>query len=134
MSGPGSRLNASLRSVTLCVGQFSMEGAHDLVGFTFADHLSFSPFVETPEQADRDIAAGFTYLQGDVAANVENVTKEFPMPPNSAVLRSPKDATTWATPLTETRYKADWMIGFDPDTWRHLVSVEHPGYVPDFVT
>ncbi|GAB33356.1 hypothetical protein [Gordonia otitidis] len=124
------RPNGDLRVV---VGQFSMEEAPYLVGFTFADQLSFSPFVETPEQVDRDIAAGFTYLQGDVSANVENVTHKFPMPPDGAVLYSPKEATTWATPLTQTRYEADWMIGFDPNNWRQAVSVEHPDRFPDFV-
>lgn len=126
----GRRPNGDLRVV---IGQLTREEMPYLVGFTFADQLSFSPFVETPEQVDRDIAAGFAYLQGDVAVNVESVTDKFSMPPNSAVLYSPKDVTTWATPLTQTRYEADWMIGFDPDSWRHIVSVEHRGYVPDFI-
>lgn len=126
----GRRPNGDLRVV---IGQLTKEEAPYLVGFTFADQLSFSPFVETPEQVDRDIAAGFTYLQGDVAANVENVTHKFPMPTTGAVLHSPKDVATWATPLTQTRYGADWMTGFDPDTWSHVVSVEHQGRFPDFV-
>jgi len=40
---------------------------------------------------------------------------------------------TWATPLTQTRFGTDWMRGFDPDSWRHIVSVEHAGWFPDFV-
>lgn len=126
----GRRPNGDLRVV---IGQFTMEDTPYLVGFTFADHLSFSPFVETPEQVDRDIAAGFTYLQGDVAANVKNVTHKFPMPPDGAVLHSPTDVATWATPLTQTRYRTDWMTGFDPESWRHIVSVEYPGSLPDHV-
>lgn len=122
--------NGDLRVV---IGQFTKEGKPYLVGFTFADHLSFSPFVETPEQIDRDIAAGFTYLKGDVVANVENVTHKFPMPPGGAVFHTPKDVATWATPLTQTRYRTDWMTGFAPDSWQHIVSVEHPGWFPDFV-
>lgn len=126
----GRRPNGDLRVV---IGQLTKEETPYLVGFTFADQLSFSPFVETPEQVDRDIAAGFAYLQGDVAANVENVTQKFPMPPAGAVFHSPEDVVTWATPLTQTRYGTDWMTGFAPDNWRHIVAVEHPGWVPDFV-
>jgi hypothetical protein len=126
----GRSPNGDLRVV---VGQLTKEEAPYLVGFTFGDQLSFSPFVETPEQVDRDIAAKFTYLQGDVAANVENVTHKFPMPPTGAVFHSPTDVATWAAPLTQTRYGTDWMTGFDPDSWRHVVSVEHPGCFPDFV-
>lgn len=126
----GRRPNGDLRVV---IGQITKEETPYLVGFTFADQLSFSPFVETPEQVNRDIAAGFTYLQGDVAANVENVTHKFPMPPDGAVFHSPKDVATWATPLTQTRYETDWMMGLDPDNWRHIVAVEHPGCFPDNV-
>ncbi|QSR32329.1 hypothetical protein CFI00_17920 [Nocardioides sp. S5] len=126
----GRRPNGDLRVV---IGQFTMEETPYLVGFTFADQLSFSPFVETPEQVTYDMATGFAYLRGDVAANVENVTDKFPMPPDGAVLRSPKDVATWATPLTQTSYGTDWMTGFDPDSWRHIVSVEHPGWLPDYV-
>lgn len=126
----GRRPNGDLRVV---IGQFTKDETAYLVGFTFVDQLSFSPFVETPEQVDRDMAAGSTYLQGDVASNVENVTHKFPMPPAGAVLLSPEDVATWATPLTQTKYITDWMTGFDPDSWRHIVSVEHPGWFPDFV-
>lgn len=126
----GRRPNGDLRVV---IGQFTKDETPYLVGFTFADEFSFSPFVETPEQVDRDIAAGFNYLQGDVTANAENVTHKFLMPSTGAVFHSPKNVTTWATPLTQTRFGTDWMTGFDPDVWRHVVSVEHPGWFPDFV-
>lgn len=126
----GRRPNGDLRVV---IGQVTMDETPYLVGFTFANQLSFSPFVETPEQVDRDIAAGFTYLQGDVAANVEDVTHKFPTSSTSAIFHSFKDVATWTIPLTRTRYGTDWMTGFDPDDWRHAVSVEHPGRFPDFV-
>lgn len=126
----GRRPNGDLRVV---IGQFTKEETPYLVGFTFSDRLSFSPFVETPEQVDRDIAAGFTYLKGDVATNAENVTPKFPVSSTGAVFQSPKEVATWATPLTQTRYGTDWMTGFDPESWRHVVSVEHPGWFPDSV-
>lgn len=126
----GRQPNGDLRVVA---GQITKEETPYLVGFTFADQLSFSPFIETPDQITRDIAAGFTYLQGNVAANVENVTHKFPMPPASAVFQSPEGVATWATPLTQMRYGTDWMTGFDPDNWRQTVSVEHPGCFPDYV-
>jgi hypothetical protein len=121
--------NGDLRVVT---GQVTKDGAAYLVGFTFADQLSFSPFVETIEQVERDIAAGFTYLQGDVEANVVQVTDRFPRA-QGGVFHSPKDVTTWATPVTQTRYDKDWVASFDAGWWKHTVTLEHPGLLPHFV-
>jgi hypothetical protein len=126
----GRRPNGDLRVV---IGQLTEEDSSYLVGFTFADRLSFSPFVETPEQVDRDIAAGFAYYTGDVAANVENVSHKFPMPPNGAVLYSPEDMSTWTTPLVQAQSGDDWMTGYQPGSWRNIVSAEHPGRFPDVV-
>lgn len=126
----GRRPNGDLRVVT---GQFTRDGTPYLVGFTFAGRLSFSPFVEQPEQVDRDIAAGFIYLQGDVLANTENVTSKFHMHAGGAVFHSPKDVATWATLLAQTSYETDWMTGFGAESWSPIVSVEHPGWLPDSV-
>lgn len=121
--------NGDVRVVT---GQVTKDGTAYLVGFTFADQLSFSPFVETAEQVQRDIAAGFTYLEGDVEANVDQVADRFPRA-QGGVFLSLKDVTTWATPVTQTTYERDWIGSFDVDWWDRTVSLEHPGLMPDFV-
>ena len=121
--------NGDLRVVT---GQVTKDGTAYLVGFIFADQLSFSPFVETVEQVEQDIAAGFTYLQGDVEANVDQVADRFPRA-QGGVFHSPKDVTTWATPVTQTTHDRDWVASFSSDWWDHTVTLEHPGLLPDFV-
>ena len=121
--------NGDVRVVT---GQVTKDGTAYLVGFTFVDQLSFSPFVETVEQVEHDIAAGFPYLQGDVEANVDQVADRFPRA-QGGVFHSPKDVTTWATPITQTKYDRDWVASFDADWWEHTVTLEHPGLLPDFV-
>lgn len=120
--------NGDLRVIT---GQVTRDGMAYLVGFTFADQLSFAPFAETVEQVEKDIAAGFTYLQGDVEANVDQVTDRFPGA-QGGVFYSPADVTTWATPVTQTTYDSDWVASFGSDWWGQTVSLEHPGLLPDF--
>lgn len=121
--------NGDVRVVT---GQVTMDGTVYLVGMTFADRLSFSPFVETAEQVEQDIAAGFVYLQGDVAANVEQVTDNFPRA-QGGVFHSHKDVTDWAAPVTQIVYDNDWVAWIDAHWWSHTVSLEHPGLLPDAV-
>lgn len=121
------RPNGDVRVVT---GQVTKDRTVCLVGLTFADRLSFSPFVETAEQVEQDIAAGFVYLQGDVQANVEQVSDKFPRA-QGGVFHSPKDVTDWATPLTQTTYDKDWVAWFDARWWNHTVTLEHPGLLPD---
>jgi len=124
-----SRLpNADQRVVT---GQVTYGGASYIVGFTFADRLAFSPFIETSEQVERDIAAGFPYLVGDLAANVSQVKDRFPGA--AGVLYSANDVTTWASPITQTRYDEDWLSVLALDWWGRLVSKQHPGAFPDSV-
>lgn len=125
-----SRLpNADQRVVT---GQVTKDGATYIVGFTFADRLAFSPFVETSDQVERDIAAGFPYLVGDLPANVTQVKDRFPGA--EGVLQSVEDVTTWTSPVTQTRYDKDWLSVLDLDWWAHTANVEHPGVFPDSVS
>jgi len=118
--------NGDLRVVT---GQVTKDGTSYLVGFTFADQLSFAPFVETVEQVERDIAGGFIYLQGDVEANVEQVGDKFPRA-QGGVFHSREDVTKWTAPVTQTKYDNDWVVSFSADWWSHTVNLEHPGVLP----
>lgn len=111
------------------VGQVTYDCTPYLVGFTFADQLAFSPFIETSDQVERDIAAGFPYLVGDLPSNVTQVQDKFPG--THGVLYSPSDVTTWATPITQCRYDTDWLAVNDLGWWEHLVTLQHPGLFPD---
>lgn len=123
----GRRPNGDARVV---VGQVTYDGTPYLVGFTFADQLAFSPFVEASDQVERDVAAGFPYLVGDLSANVTQVEEKFPSN-QGGVLHSAEDVTTWATPITQTRWSTDWLTVNSLDWWQHLVTLQHPGAFPD---
>ena len=123
------RPNGDLR---VLAGQVTKDDTTYLVGFTFADQLSFTPFVETPDQVEQDIAAGFSYRVGDLATNVAQVQDKFPRA-QGGVFHSPTDVTTWATPITQTKWDKDWISVLDPDWWEYTVSLEQNGYFPDFV-
>lgn len=125
----GRKPNGDVRVVA---GQVTKDGTTYLVGLTFVERLSFSPFVETAEQVGQDVAAGFVYLQGDIEANVEQVADKFPGA-QGGVYRSPDDVTTWANPITDTTYDKDWVALFDAQWWNHTVTVEQPGLLPDSV-
>ncbi|KRF36651.1 hypothetical protein [Nocardioides sp. Soil805] len=114
-------------------GQLTKDDTAYLFGFTFIGQLSFAPFVETTDQVDRDIAAGFPYLQGQLERNVQNVTEKFPQARQGAVLHSPNDVTTWATPIIRTKQDEDWLPAFGVEQWSRMVTAEHPGVFPDFV-
>lgn len=123
----GRRPNGDARVV---VGQVTYDGAPYLVGFPFANQLAFSPFVEASDQVERDVAAGFPYLIGDLPANVTQVEDKFPGN-QGCVLHSANDVTTWATPITQTRYDTDWVAVNGLDWWESLVALQHPGVFPD---
>lgn len=120
------------RDVRVVTGQVTKDGTAYLVGFTFVDQLSFSPFVETVEQVEQDIDSGYPYIQGDVEANTDQVADRFPGA-QGGVFHSPKDVTTWATRLTRTTYDSDWVASFDSGWWEHMITLEQPGLLPDFV-
>jgi hypothetical protein len=68
---------------------------------------------------------------GDLPANVTQVKDRFPGA--EGVLQSANDVTTWASPVTQTRYDKDWLSVLDLDWWGHSVNIEHPGVFPDSV-
>ena len=53
--------------------QITFQDTRYLCGVTFTGRLSFSPFAETIDQVERDVAQGAVYLEGDVWANIEQV-------------------------------------------------------------
>jgi hypothetical protein len=112
-------------------GQVALGDTSYVFGFTFIERYSFAPFVETIEQANRDIAAGYPYLVGDVSENVEDASGQFPLARQGGVLSSRDDVTSWASPITRTEREKDWCVGFDADVWRRLVAIERGGLSPE---
>lgn len=112
------------------VGQVTYDGTPYVVGFTFADQLAFSPFIEAADQVERDVASGFPYLEGDLPANVTQVEEKFPGS-QGGVLYSAEDVTIWASPIAQTRYDTDWLTVNSLDWWERLVALQHPGVFSD---
>lgn len=122
------RPNGDLRVVC---GQITQDGTAYLVGFTFVGRLSFSPFVETIDQVERDIAAGFLYLRGDAEKNLRHVGDKFPSAQGS-VLQSSEEVSIWATPLINIKSERDWIASTDAGSWARMITLERSGVLPDF--
>ena len=101
-----------------------MNGTRYLCGFTFGGRHSFAPFAETIQQVERDLAAGATYLEGDVWANVVDATSYYPQA-QGAVFFSPDDLDSWAAPINEVEREVDWCLRDDSETWLRVARVEH---------
>lgn len=123
--------NGDLRVVC---GQLTVDSTHYVFGHTFVGPYSFAPFVETIEQANRDIDSGFTYLIGDLSKNVEDSSEQFSLALQGAVLRSRGDVTSWASPIKRVvGQDEDWCENCDADVWRHVISLERESTVPEMV-
>lgn len=105
-------------------GQVTLNSTRYLCGFTFSGRHSFAPFAETIEQVERDLAAGATYLEGDVWATVVDVTSYYPHA-QGVVLFSPEVLDSWAAPINQVEREVDWCIGDDSETWLRVARVEH---------
>ncbi|KSU75401.1 hypothetical protein GA0061083_2851 [Pseudarthrobacter enclensis] len=113
-------------------GQVTVSDVKYVVGSTFVGRHCFSPFVETLDQVERDIASGFKYLQGNPAGNLEDITHTFSQP-QGAVLKSRDSLDTWTVPVMQIQPQDDFCIAYDVDAWHRIVSVEVPNLVPEGV-
>lgn len=115
--------NGDLR--VIC-GQLTVDGIRYVFGHTFVGGLSFAPFIETTDQVDRDAKAGFLYLVGDLAANIEDRTSDIPQARQGAVWGSRDDVRTWATPAPSGGWDQDWVNETTASArrWRVLVDME----------
>lgn len=104
-------------------GQVTFEGIRHLCGFTFTGRHSFTPFAETVRQVERDIAAGASYLDGDVWANVDDATHLFPRA-QGAVWFSRNDLESWASPIAQLERGVDWCLRDETEVWRGVVRIE----------
>lgn len=115
-------------------GQFTIGETRYVYGHTLVGRYSFAPFVETVEQANKDVLAGFLYLAGKASKNLEDVSESFPSARQGSVLASREEVTSWASPINRIEEGEDWCEGGDVDTWHQIVSIERAGTFPEFVT
>ncbi|MFK4804318.1 hypothetical protein ACI3KX_00485 [Microbacterium sp. ZW CA_36] len=102
-------------------------------GHTFVGRLSFAPFVETVEQANFDISLGYPYLEGNLAANFDDVTDRFDNVHQGAVLQSRGDVSTWATQIGSFPDRLDWTApGVLAASWEQVVKLEIDTRIPGF--
>ena len=104
-------------------GQVTLEGIRYLYGFTFIGRHSFTPFAETVRQVERDVAAGASYLEGDMWGNVDDATHLFPRA-QGVVCFSRSDLESWASPMTQLERDVDWCLRDDTEVWRGVVRIE----------
>lgn len=110
-----------------------------LLGLTFTGRFSFTPFVETSEQVNRDLELGFPYMLGDIARNLFDASEQFVDAKQHPVLASRTDAESWASPVSaaeevENRLsplRADSLYPpFEAEDWRRLVRTERSDIYP----
>lgn len=104
-------------------GQITFEGTRYLCGFTFTGRHSFTPFAETVRQVEFDLAAGASYLEGDVWASVDDATRSFPRA-QGAVMFSRDELNSWVMPIGELEREADWCLKGDTDAWLSVIRTE----------
>lgn len=104
--------------------QTTVDGTVYVCGDTFIDRLTFTPFVETVDQVNRDITAGFPYFTATTHERVVDCTSEFPEARQSRVLRATHDVAMWATPVDVLESGADWGRDADTGEGRGLVLTE----------
>lgn len=122
--------NGDLRVVC---GQLTVDDARYVFGHTFVGRYSFAPFVESVEQVNHDIVAGFPYLAGDVSKNAKAAGEQFPSALQGGVLVSRDEVTSWASPITRLGQVEDWCVVAHSDAWHRLVAVERAGLIPEIV-
>lgn len=106
-------------------GQVTIDDASYVYGQTFVGRHSFAPFVETVEQANYDIGMGYPYLEGNIAANFDDVTDRFPEALQGSVIASRGDVLSWASPIAHIDIREDWHgPGVDVESWTGVVKME----------
>lgn len=120
--------------VRVVCGQVEVDGVHKVFGYTFVDRLASGLFVETIEQANRDIQMGFAYLSGDVARNTRSATGQVAGVGSRPVLISQVEVASWTEPLAEIAAEPNWVTeGFDLSVWEKVAKEEDPEAFPDGV-
>lgn len=114
-------------------GQVTVNDVKYVVGSTFVGRHCFSPFVETLDQVERDIASGFRYLQGNPAGNLEDITHTFTQPIQGSVFISRDSLDAWTVPVMQVEPQDDFCIAYSIDAWQGIVSVEIPNLIPEDV-
>ena len=85
------------------------QGVKYLYGNTWVKNYSFTPFMETIEQVQADISAGFTYLVCEDMHTLKSVSDEFADALQGGVLRSIVDVAEQGPPVTELHLTEEWI-------------------------
>lgn len=121
-------------TVRVICGQATIRKIKYVCGYTFVGRLSFAPFYEQIDQVIKDIANGFSYRQGNLPANVSDVSVHHPDAPQSQVLESQSEIETWTTPVTQITPDIDWITpGIDRERLRQGGELEIPDPWPDYM-
>lgn len=126
-----SRLPNGDARVICC--KLTFAGSKYLLGYTFTERLSFTPFVETIDQVMKDIDSGFPYFYGDVARNIEDVTSQFPSASAGVVLRSRGDVTDWAVLWDYSKMDIDECRYGNSEDWERVARREDTSLLPQYV-
>lgn len=125
------RPGGDLRVVCGCMND---AGHTILFGLTFVRDCAFVPFFETVEQLNTDIARGFSYFEGNVAANTSEVGALFGVAPHRSVLRSNLPIEEWAGEVEVVENLSERSSLLDIDQWRTLWLQEAAAGPTAFVT
>ncbi|MBH0009567.1 hypothetical protein [Salinibacterium sp. SWN1162] len=113
-------------------GQTTIDGTSYVYGQTFVGRHSFAPFAETVDQANYDIGIGYPYLDGNIAANFDDVTDRFPEALQGSVIASRGDVLSWAAPIARIDLQDDWHgPGINADSWTQDVKMEIDTRMPE---
>ena len=112
--------------VRVICGQITAETNTYLVGFTFVGHLAFAPFVETADQVQKDMAAGYPYVIGDISSNTADCRRDFPGVMGS-VLYSNNRISSWTSPAPNGLWNHDWLHEGEQEMeqiWSRMIEME----------
>ena len=104
----------------VCARVSDDDGVH-FGGFTFAEGRTFTPFIETAVKVEEDIAAGYPYLTGDLAAETQDVSALFGG--TSMVRAAQRPLADWTLPIELHNIVADFISFGGSQDWRRQVEL-----------
>jgi len=93
----------------------SSGGSVHFGGFTFDQGRAFTPFIETLAQVEADIAAGYSYLTGDLATEAQDVSRLFGG--KDLVLAAQRPIADWAIQIELDHMDEDFSSFGDAQDW-----------------
>lgn len=98
----------------VCARVSDDDGVH-FGGFTFAEGRTFTPFIETAVKVGEDIAAGYPYLTGDLAAETQDVSALFGG--KNLALAARRQLSDWTVPVAPGAVENDFVSYGSAQDW-----------------